>query len=69
MSYQKFIESKRFNQIQSGFDPKITCDQLFGYQKDIITWACRRGKAAIFADTGLGKTLMQITVIVTGKHQ
>lgn len=61
MNYQQFIESKRFNAIQSGFEPDITCDQLFDYQKDIVTWACRRGKSAIFADTGLGKTLMQIT--------
>ncbi len=26
----------------------------------IVEWACKRGKAAIFADTGLGKTLMQL---------
>lgn len=61
MSYQEFIKNKRFKQIQSGFEPDITCDHLFDYQKDIVTWVCRRGKAAIFADTGLGKTLMQIT--------
>lgn len=33
---------------------------LFGYQSDIVRWALRRGRAAIFAGTGLGKTLMEI---------
>jgi len=61
MNYIKFIENKRINNVESGFEPTITCVELFDYQKDIVTWACRRGKAAIFADTGLGKTLMQIS--------
>jgi len=61
IEYNKFIEQKRFDLDQSGFEPNITCNRLFDYQKDIVIWACRRGKAAIFADTGLGKTLMQIT--------
>jgi hypothetical protein len=33
---------------------------LFGYQSDIVRWALRRGRAAIFAGTGLGKTLMEL---------
>ncbi len=60
MNYQQFIKKKQFTVNQSGFEPNITCGRLFDYQRDIVTWACRRGKAAIFADTGLGKTLMQI---------
>src|SRR5699024_9701000 len=35
-------------------------DTLFGFQRDIVKWALKRGKAAIFAGTGLGKTLMQL---------
>jgi len=61
MNYQEFIKKKQFTAQETGFDPVITCNRLFDYQRDIVTWACRRGKAAIFADTGLGKTLMQIT--------
>ena len=34
--------------------------KLFDFQKDIVAWALRRGRAAIFADCGLGKTLMQL---------
>ena len=30
-------------------------DALYPHQKDLVRWACRRGRAAIFADTGLGK--------------
>ncbi len=33
---------------------------LFDFQRDIVRWALRRGRAAIFAGTGLGKTRMQI---------
>jgi superfamily II DNA or RNA helicase len=33
---------------------------LFAYQSDIVSWALRRGRAAIFAGTGLGKTLMEL---------
>lgn len=35
-------------------------DALFPYQRDIVAWALRRGRAAIFADCGMGKTLMQL---------
>ena len=59
MSYSKFLASKSIAPIISGFD----CDQLnqnlFDFQRVIVKWALRRGRAAIFADTGLGKTLMQ----------
>jgi hypothetical protein len=35
-------------------------DRLFPHQRDLVTWAMRRGRAAIFADTGLGKTAMMV---------
>ncbi len=35
-------------------------DALFPFQRDIVAWALRKGRAAIFADCGLGKTLMQL---------
>ncbi|MCA9667400.1 MAG: DEAD/DEAH box helicase [Myxococcales bacterium] len=34
-------------------------DRLFDFQRDLVEWALDRGRAALFADTGLGKTLMQ----------
>ena len=35
-------------------------DHLFAFQSDIVRWALRRGRAAIFADCGMGKTPMQL---------
>lgn len=36
------------------------CDAAFPHQRDLILWSLRKGRAAIFADTGLGKTIMQL---------
>lgn len=62
MSYEDFIESKRIVAQPSGFDVSSEAinPMLFGFQRDIVRWALRRGKAAIFADCGLGKTPMQL---------
>jgi len=59
--YQKFLQSKQKAVINSGFE--ITLDDihhnLFDFQKAIVKWALHRGRAAVFADTGLGKTIVQ----------
>lgn len=59
-SYEAFIESKLTRIPDSGFDAVDMNDMLFDFQKDIVEWACRKGKAAIFADCGMGKTPMQL---------
>lgn len=59
-SYEAFIESKLTRIPDSGFDAVDMNDMLFDFQKDIVAWACRKGKAAIFADCGMGKTPMQL---------
>lgn len=59
--YQYFLSRKAFKPMDAGFAPNLSAYPLFDYQHDIVRWACMRGKAAIFADTGLGKTLMQLT--------
>ena len=63
MNYSDFINSKKIDHIDAGFDPSqyVMPDMIKGFQSDIVGWACRRGRAAIFADTGLGKTMMQLT--------
>ena len=43
-----------------GFDPGPIHRKLFPFQTDIVKWACRKGKSAIWAGTGLGKTFMQV---------
>jgi hypothetical protein len=62
MSYEAFIESKRASMPPSGFSISRNTlhESLFDFQKDIVRWALRRGRAAIFAGTGLGKTRMQL---------
>jgi DNA methylase/Helicase conserved C-terminal domain len=59
MSYAAFLESKSIQPVISGFDCDDLNPNLFDFQRVIVKWALRRGRAAIFADTGLGKTLMQ----------
>ena len=62
MNYTDFLESKKKNHVLSGFD----CDtdqlntHLFSFQRFIVHRALKAGKYAIFADCGLGKTLMQL---------
>lgn len=62
MDYNQFIDNKRATMPPSGFfiDRETLHNSLFDFQKDIVRWALRRGRAAIFAGTGLGKTRMQI---------
>jgi len=61
-TYDEFIEQKRIVVPPSGFDVDVDSlnAMLFPFQKDIVRWALARGKAAIFADCGLGKTPMQL---------
>ena len=58
LNYGDFIASRRFPDIRSGFDAddKALTESLKPHQKYLVKWALRKGRAAIFADTGLGKT-------------
>src|SRR5574344_528275 len=60
MNYKEFIKGKYLIAEKSGFEAKKINDILFDYQKDLVKWSLRLGKAAIFANTGLGKTFMQL---------
>jgi DNA modification methylase len=60
--YDTFLASKRPIAVDSGrtvADGEIH-PLLYDFQRDLTRWACRKGRAAIFADCGLGKTLMQL---------
>jgi len=58
--YATFLDAKVPTVQSSGRDPGDVHDSLFPFQAAITRWAIKRGCAAIFADTGLGKTRMQI---------
>ena len=60
MTYEQFIESKTQLGADGGFEPTFMPDFLFDFQKHLVQWAVRKGRAAIFADCGLGKTAMQL---------
>jgi len=59
-SYKKFIHAKSQAASQGGFDPLWMPDFLFDFQRMLVEWAIKQGRAAIFADCGLGKTPMQL---------
>jgi len=60
--YQAFLDTKRAVSVAAGFEADNTLlpPALFSFQRDIALWSLRRGRAAIFADCGLGKTPMQL---------
>jgi dsDNA-binding SOS-regulon protein len=60
MKYAEFLEARRHLSDQHGFDPVFLPDSLMGFQRSLVEWAVRKGRAAIFADCGMGKTLMQL---------
>jgi DNA modification methylase len=61
MDYTDFIKQKRRDEVATGHQPSNLNEYLKPFQHAIVSWAVRRGRAAIFADTGLGKTLMQLS--------
>ena len=60
MTYQDFLHSKAQCGDAHGFEPLWLPDFLFDFQRSLVDWALRKGRAAIFADCGLGKTPMQL---------
>ena len=61
--YQEFLKNKKKSFISSGFnvDESFLNKNLFDFQKHIVKIALKKGRFAIFADCGLGKTLMQLS--------
>ena len=58
--YHEFVSEKLGTSECAGIDAPMRDYQLFPHQRDLTAWALRRGRAAIFADTGLGKSRMQL---------
>lgn len=62
MNYSDFVRNKKHLLGEFGFEPVWMPDMAFDFQKAIIQKAVRKGRCGVFADTGLGKTLMQLTI-------
>ncbi len=58
--YDAFLASKAQLGGDHGFEPTVLPDVLFPFQAATVEWATRKGRAAILADCGLGKSLMQL---------
>jgi len=62
MSYADFIAGKRHLLGSFGFDPVWMPERAFDFQQFIINKTVQKGRYGVFADTGLGKTLIQLSV-------
>jgi superfamily II DNA or RNA helicase len=60
--YLDFLEKKRHSIGDFGFEPNYIPDMAFDFQRHIIEKAIRKGRIGVFADTGLGKTLIQLSI-------
>lgn len=62
ISYEQFLEGKRHSIGNFGIDPVFIPDSLFDFQKYVSKYLIKKGRAACFLDTGLGKTYIQLVV-------
>ena len=60
--YEKFLESKRHSIGNFGFKVNYIPEIAFDFQKYVIEKAVAKGRVAVFLDTGLGKTLVQLSI-------
>jgi DNA modification methylase len=58
--YDSFIVAKNRRAVNVGFDPMPITGPLFPFQKHVVEWAIKKGRAAMFEECGLGKTLQQL---------
>jgi hypothetical protein len=60
MTYEEYIASKKKTVPNRGFEPLPIIAPLFDWQTEVLQWAVRKGRAALFEDCGLGKTAQQL---------
>lgn len=62
MNYEEFLQSKRHKTNNYGIDANWLPENLFDYQKYVTEYAIKKGRCAIYLDTGLGKTIIELTI-------
>lgn len=62
MTYLEFLETKKHSIINYGIEPNFIPDNMFDFQKHISEYAIKKGRCAVFLDTGLGKTIIELTI-------
>ena len=70
MNYSDFLKKKSVIDVPTGLSnvPELN-KMLFPHQQDMVRWALRRGRAALFADCGLGKTPMELEWAFRQPHE
>lgn len=62
MDYHEFIESKKHTSQNFGIDPNFYPEGMFDFQLYVTEYAIKKGRCAVFLDTGLGKTIIELTI-------
>jgi hypothetical protein len=62
MNYSEFLERKQHSVINYGIEPSFIHDAMFDFQKHVTEYAIKKGRCAVFLDTGLGKTLIELVI-------
>lgn len=62
MDYKEFLETKKHNSIDFGITTDFIHNDMFDFQKHVAEYAIKKGRCAIFLDTGLGKTIIELTI-------
>ena len=60
MNYEEFLRRREQLTGDDGFEPIAVPDHLFDFQRMLVEWAVQKGRAALFADCGMGKTPMEL---------
>ena len=60
MTYEEFLKTKALTVEPCGFECDERNPKLFDWQNDVVRWALRKGKAAVFSDCGTGKTAISL---------
>ncbi|HWR93667.1 MAG TPA: DEAD/DEAH box helicase [Flavobacterium sp.] len=64
MEYNEFIKSKQHSSIDFGIKATFLPEKMFDFQKYVAEYAIKKGRCAVFLDTGLGKTIIELTTAV-----
>ncbi len=62
MNYAEFLEAKRHSSSNYGIEPNYLPDCLFDFQRFTAEYAIKKGRCAVFLDTGLGKTIIELVI-------
>ena len=62
MQYNEFLEAKKHTASKFGIKPNFIPSKMFDFQKYVAEYAIEKGRCAVFLDTGLGKTIIELTI-------